>query len=84
MMTIARSSSMAGKKIVKGSEEWQMFQDFWELAQEIWEPEDTDEYWELVGEKTKEFYEKYRTPYACGFAVGLVNTLDEVWKEGRK
>lgn len=58
MMMIVRLSNMAGKKIVKGSEEWQMFQDFWKLAQEIWEPEDTDEYWQEVIGKTDEFIEE--------------------------
>lgn len=84
MMMIVRLSNMAGKKIVKGSEEWQMFQDFWKLAQEIWEPEDTDEYWEAVDKKTKVFYEKYHTLYARGFAIGIINALDSVYKERKK
>ena len=93
MMMIVRLSNMAGKKIVKGSEEWQMFQDFWKLAQEIWEPEDTDEYWESVDKKTKVFYEKYHTlssnvnnfiRYARGFAIGIINALDSVYKERKK
>ncbi len=74
---------MAGKKIVRGSEEWQMFQDFWKLSQELWEPESNDGYWEKVIRLTDEFYQKYRTPYAKGFALGLVNALDDVSKKGR-
>lgn len=84
MMMIVRLSNMAGKKIVKGSEEWQMFQDFWKLAQEIWEPEDTDEYWESVDKKTKVFYEKYHTLYAREFAIGITNALDRVHKDRRR
>lgn len=43
-MMIARSSDMAAKKIVSGSEEFQMFQDFWKVCQEFWIAEDSDEY----------------------------------------
>lgn len=84
MMMIVRLSNMAGKKIVKGSEEWQMFQDFWKLAQEIWEPEDTNEYWQEVIGKTDEFYRKYKTPYAREFAIGITNALDRVHKDRRR
>lgn len=61
-----------------------MFQDFWELAQEIWEPEDTDEYWEQAKGKAYEFYQKYKTLYAREFAVGLINALDSVCKERKE
>ena len=60
-----------------------MFQDFWKLSQELWEPESNDGYWEKVIRLTDEFYQKYRTPYAKGFALGLVNALDDVSKKGR-
>lgn len=84
-MMIARlNSNMAGKKIAKGSEEWQMFQDFWKLAQDLWIPEDTEEYWQEVMNRTNEFHEKYKTPYAKHFAVGFLNALDEVSRKGKK
>lgn len=83
-MMIARLSNMAGKKIVKGSEEWQMFQDFWRLCQDIWEPEDADEYWQYVISETDKFYQKYHTPYALEFAKGITNALDKVHKERKK
>ena len=37
---------MAEVKFAKGSEEWQMFMDYWALCQKCWEPEETDEWWE--------------------------------------
>lgn len=80
-MTIARLSDMAAKKFMKGSEEWQMFQDLWKLAQEIWEPEDTDEYWNEVIEKTRQFHGKYRTPYSLELACGLENAVNRACKE---
>ena len=65
------------KKIFgKGSEEWQMFADYWKLCQELWEPENTDEYWENVIKMTDLFYKKYKTPFAKDLTVALVNDLD--------
>lgn len=83
-MMIARSSDMAAKKIVSGSEEFQMFQDFWKICQEFWIPEDSDEYWENLKNRTDEFYKKYGTPYAMGLALGFVMGVEKAWKEGKK
>ncbi len=33
------------RNIVKGMQEWQMLREFWELFQDYYIPEDTDEYW---------------------------------------
>lgn len=35
---------MSAVKFSKGSEEWMMFTDFWQLCQKHWEVELTDEY----------------------------------------
>ena len=35
---------MASVKFSKGSEEWQMFIDYWNLCQKHWQVESTDEY----------------------------------------
>lgn len=83
-MTIARFNDMAAKNIAKGSEEWMMFQDFFKLSQEVWEPEDTDEYWEWAKDKAYEFYQKYKTPYAREFAAGLMIALESVCKERKE
>ena len=60
----------------KGSEEWQMFTDYWKLCQELWESEQTDEYWENVIKMTDEFYKKYQTQFVKDLTVALVNDLD--------
>lgn len=39
---------MASKKFAKGSDEWMMFMDFWNLCQKFWISEDTDEYYEQL------------------------------------
>lgn len=52
------------KKFQKGSEMYFMFQDFWNLAQEYWNVEDTDEYWDTMVQKFDEFIAKYRTYFS--------------------
>lgn len=53
---------MASVKFQKGSEEWCMFTDFWELCQKYWIPEDAKankSYWEQLMIDAGEFAEKY-------------------------
>lgn len=39
---------MAVKTIIKGTEEWEMFKDFWNLYKNYGMPEDTKEYWRAL------------------------------------
>lgn len=64
------------KAFGNGSEEWQMFTDYWKLCQTLWEPEPTNEYWENVIYQTDLFYKKYQTPFAKDLTITLVNDLD--------
>jgi thymidylate kinase len=50
---------MASKRFSKNTEEFMMFQDFWQLCQKYWEPEDNDEYWESVIADAGVFTKKY-------------------------
>lgn len=50
---------MASVKFNKGSEEWLMFMDFWNLCQEYWNPENNDNYWDGMVNRVDEFYKKY-------------------------
>ena len=43
---------MASKKLQNGTEEWMMFVDFWQMCQEHWIAEDTDEYWNELVQKS--------------------------------
>lgn len=73
---------MASVKFNKGSEEWLMFMDFWNLCQKHWKPENNDKYWEQLTDDANEFYEKYKEITLCGkLTMALVNTQEVVYKE---
>lgn len=67
---------MAEKKLGKDSAEWEMFAEYWRLYKQYYEPEDNDEYWQEVVDATNAFYEKYKTEFARGLALQLVNELE--------
>lgn len=51
---------MGSVKLLKGSEEFEMFQHYWKMMQSVWSVENTKEYWEKVVEDTDRFYRKYQ------------------------
>lgn len=63
---------MASKKLEKGSDEWQFFQDFWKFRQQYYE-EDNDDDWisEMMNEGEK-IIEKYSNTDFANFAQSLV------------
>lgn len=73
---------MAAVKFQKGSEEWQLFMDYWNLCQKYWQTEDTDEYWdELIHEMTL-FAEKYdKCAFAVNLALAFIETQDTNYKK---
>ena len=77
---IARLSEvldMAEVKFAKGSEEWQMFMDFWALCQKYWEPEKTDEWWEKALHDIDVFSKNYgSTVFVRGLCLALVRELE--------
>ena len=74
---------MAAQKFEKGASEWQMFTDYWKMCQELWIPEDQDEYWEKVIDLSDKFYKKYQNPFARSLTIAIVEELDRKWKERR-
>lgn len=75
---------MANVKFEKGSEEWQMFTDFWVLCQQYWKIEDNDEYWEQSINAEEDFCKKYKGNngfFARKLANALADTLAEKEKE---
>lgn len=50
---------MAKKEFLKGSEEWLMFRDYYQLAKKFWIPEESDEYWEQVVKESCQFAKMY-------------------------
>lgn len=69
---------MASEKFERGSEEWMMFTDFWNLCQKYWLVENTDEYWDSLVNSAREFYEKYKNIHLSeNLAIALLNSQDE-------
>ena len=68
---------MAEVKFSKGSEEWQMFIDYWALCQKYWEPEGSDEWWEKALSEIDVFAKKYgSTVFVRGLCMALVDELE--------
>lgn len=67
-------------RLSKGSEEFEMFQDYWNLLQENWGVENTDHYWNKVQEDSERFYQKYRTPFAKDLVLACLNELERKLK----
>lgn len=74
---------MGAQKFEKGSEEWQMFMDYWELCQKHWIPDDTDEYWQGLIDGINAFYKKHNTPFARGLYYALHCEIERRAGEGR-
>lgn len=73
---------MASKKFNKGSEEWMMFMDFWNLCQKYWIVEDTDEYWEGVIRSANDFQKKYNhILLSRRLALAFVDALEDVFRK---
>jgi hypothetical protein len=74
---------MSAVKFNKGSEEWMMFTDFWQLCQKHWEVELTDEYWEqLIRKDATEFERKYKSiPLARNMIKAFLDTQEEIYRK---
>lgn len=72
---------MAGTKFSKGSEEWQLFMDYWALCQKYWEPEENDAYWDSLISEADIFYKKYGTNFARSLVDVLVVNLEAKMKK---
>lgn len=68
-------------KIQKGTEEFQMFQDFWQLAQKYWIPEKSDSYWNAIVKDCEKFAKQYKSiPMSACMASSILITADSVSK----
>lgn len=73
---------MAGVKFAKGSEEWQMFIDFWNLCQKYWIPEEKESYWKSLVSDAEEFIKKYNSDFARELAMVLMAEMEMKYKKG--
>lgn len=66
----------------KGTEEWQMFGEYFNLCKKHWDVKNTDEYWDMVIKETDEFYSKYKSILlAKKLALAFVDSLEARAKE---
>ena len=63
---------MAEKKLEKGSEEWQLFTDFWKFRQQYYEADNEEDWFEELRNSGEEIIEKYRNTELSKFAQSLV------------
>lgn len=71
---------MAKKNIQSGTEEFELFRDFWNLYKENAIVENNDAYFEKVIQDTEKFYQKYKTPFAKELGIAVVNEMERKWK----
>lgn len=73
---------MSAVKFSKGSEEWMMFTDFWQLCQKHWKVELTDKYWEDLISDADSFYAKYKMiPLARRMINAFLNVKEEEYRK---
>lgn len=68
---------MAEYKFSKGSKEREAFNDIYTICQELWIPEDKDEYWEKVVSETDRLAEKYDNTSAQLFVNIILSAFME-------
>ena len=72
------------KKIKKGSEEWQFFQDYYGFRQKYYEAEG-DEWWQNAIRASNELYKKYENTSISEFAKNLIaKHMEDVDRRARK
>ena len=76
---------MSAVKFSKGSEEWMMFTDFWQLCQKHWEVELTDKYWDDLISDANDIYAKYsKIPLARRMINAFLNVKEEEYRNLKK
>ncbi len=76
---------MAGKKIEKGSEEWQFFQDYYGFRQKYYEADSEDEWFEKLTKEVDRIFNKYKGTEIEIFVKNLLMAhVDDVDRRSRK
>ena len=65
----------------KGSEKWLLFKDFNQITKEYFIPEDKDEYWTEFIDAITTFNEKYKSDFAIGLSLALLDYLEAKHRE---
>lgn len=68
---------MGEVRFLKGTEEWSMFMEFWNLCQKYWIPEKNDKWWEEALCEIDAFQKRNgSTVFARGLCMALINHLE--------
>ena len=67
---------MAAVRFAKESEEWLLFTEYWNLCQELWNADQTDEYWKNAIRKADAFYKRHKTQFARSLVNALMDELE--------
>lgn len=55
-----------------------MFQEYWNLCQKFWIPENNDEYWDTVIKETNKFMKKYESEiFSKEIGMSFLETLNK-------
>ena len=69
----------------RGTEEFELFGDYFKICKKYWQVESTDEYWENLIDDCNEFCEKYKDyKLAREIAFGFCNAQEKNLKESRE
>lgn len=71
------------KKLIKGSDEWELFQDYWKFRQEYYEAEN-QEFFDSMMQAGCELIEKYKNTeiekYGYDLVMAHMEDVDRRWK----
>lgn len=76
---------MAEVKFGKGSEEWMMFTEFWQLCQKYWNPESNDRYWDGLVTDVDAFYKKFsKIELSKELALSFIRSQEIKFEKGER
>lgn len=76
---------MAEVKFGKGSEEWMMFTEFWQLCQRYWNPESNDSYWDSLVTDVDAFYKKFsKIELSKELALSFIRSQEIKFEKGER
>lgn len=76
---------MAEVKFGKGSEEWMMFTEFWQLCQKYWNPENNDSYWDGLVTDVDAFYKKFsQIELSKELALSFIRSQEIKFEKGER
>lgn len=72
-------------KFEKGSPEWRMFAEYYQLCKKYWNVLNTDEYWEKYVQESNDLYKKYASsaPFVRKLIQSLTRELEEMMRNDK-